>query len=101
MKLRLVRDSTGSPSWTCTLAIPAAIALTGRVLIGGFSIKFAHWEMAVTAADSTVVLALVSFLGFFAQRDWRIGLQQAPPPVPPTIPAPVIVAPVVQTPPSP
>jgi len=96
--MRLVRDSSGSPSWTCTLAIPAAILLTGRILVGGFSLKLANWEMAITTADSTVVLALASFLGFFAQRDWRIGLQQAPQPVPP--PAPIIVTPTVVQPPT-
>jgi len=69
MKLRLVRDASGSPSWTCTLAIPAAIVLTGRILIGGFAIDFGHWKMAIGPADTTTVLALASYLGFFAQRD--------------------------------
>lgn len=88
--IRLVRDSTGQPSWTCTLAIPAAIALTTRILVGGFAIEFARWKMAISPADSGTVLALATFLGFFAQRDLvrRMWSPSTLPPPPPQVPPP-------------
>lgn len=69
--MRLLKDSSGHPSWTLTLSIPISILLTIRFMIGGFTITFQHWSMVLTpwsGADYAMSVAL--WIGNMAYRNY-------------------------------
>lgn len=86
---RLVRDSSGKPSWTHTLAVPCAVLTFAKWLAAGVSFKHGDFSIVVpelSASDAVMMLGV--WLAFLGQRDWAERKYAYNEPEPETPPAP-------------
>jgi len=71
VRCRLIRDSAGRPSWTCTVSIPILIAFTLRFLLGGFTfVLFGSKIMIPVWSAGEYAIACGVWLAMWAQRDF-------------------------------
>lgn len=66
--MTLVKDSRGRPSWTLTLAIPAAVLITLRYLLGGVAVDALGATLTVVSG-AEYALAVGVWLAFFGYRE--------------------------------
>lgn len=65
----LIRDSSGKPSWSYTLAVPSLLAITAWFVTGGFDVTVAGVHvLTATKAGSEYALAITPWLAYLGHR---------------------------------
>lgn len=76
--MRLIRDSSGAPSWTMTLSVPAIVGITLWFITGGIDIELAGRHVTFAMRDGLQYAAAITpWLAFLRTRG-MVGTAGAP-----------------------
>ena len=85
----MIKDSTGKPSLTATMAAGTWLVMMVQLLLGGSAVHFGESVLAVPVPDSEMVAALgIMILGYLGRRHTSMVplARFAPAPKPPAEP---------------
>ena len=77
--MRLIKDSSGVPSWSFTLGIPVLIAITTWFILGGIKIAVGTFQLTFSTKEGLEYAAAITpWLAYLRSRDWVPSLPSTP-----------------------